>query len=173
MNQHLIRQALREVEINKVIRGSHMEQLPELIIDPILYYTYSYQFKNSDELSSAVKGYPGNMKQYGNSSLWDVSKVTDMSYMFSYSKFAGDISTWDVSNVKDMSRIFHYSQFQGDISDWDVSNVHNMSQMFHNSQFNGDISDWDVSKVTDMYGMFTFSKFNGDISRWAIQPLKH
>jgi surface protein len=169
MKQVQIRDALRAVEIDKLVIGSHVEQLPELIIDLILYFTYSYRFKNSDELSSAVKGYPGNMKQYGNSSLWDVSKVTDMSYMFSYSKFAGDISTWDVSNVKDMSRMFHYSQFQGDISDWDVSNVHNMSQMFYYSQFNGDISDWDVSKVTDMYGMFTFSKFKGDISNWTVK----
>ena len=81
MKQVQIRQALRAVEIDKLIIGSHMEQLPELIIDLILYYTYSYQFKNSDELRSAVKGYPGNMKKYENSSLWDVSNVTDMSYV--------------------------------------------------------------------------------------------
>jgi hypothetical protein len=32
----------------------------------------------------------------------DVSNVTDMSFVFSYSDFDGDISKWDVSNVKDV-----------------------------------------------------------------------
>lgn len=30
----------------------------------------------------------------------DVTKVTDMSYLFAYSDFNGDISNWDVFNVK-------------------------------------------------------------------------
>ena len=33
----------------------------------------------------------------------DVSKIDDMSFLFSDSKFNGDISGWDVSNVKNMS----------------------------------------------------------------------
>jgi len=120
MKQVQIRQALRAVEIDKLIIGSHMEQLPELIIDLILYFTYSYRFKNRDELRSAVKGYPDNMKKYGNSSLWDVSNVTNMNSMFAYSQFNGDISLWDVSNVTDMTHMFYESQFKGDISNWTV-----------------------------------------------------
>ena len=58
-----IRDTLLDVEIDKIIIGSHVEQLPELIIDLILYFTYSYQFKNRDELRLAVKGYPKNIKQ--------------------------------------------------------------------------------------------------------------
>ena len=46
----------------------------------------------------------------------DVSKITDMSGVFAYSKFCGDISRWDVSNVEDMSWMFYRSQFNGDIS---------------------------------------------------------
>jgi surface protein len=41
-----------------------------------------------------------------NISEWDVSNVTDMSYMFSNSEFIGDISKWDVSNVTDMQCMF-------------------------------------------------------------------
>ena len=51
------------------------------------------------------------------------TKITNMSEMFSHSKFNGDISNWDVSNVTNMSEMFEYSQFNGDISKWDVSNV--------------------------------------------------
>ena len=72
----------------------------------------------------------------------DVSKVTDMSFMFSGSKFNGDISKWDVINVIDMYRMFWESKFTGDISNWNVRKVKDMSYMFNNSKFNGDISKW-------------------------------
>jgi len=84
----------------------------------------------------------------------DVSKVTNMSFVFEYSNFNGDISKWDVSKVEIMRAMFEYSNFKGDISKWDVSKVRNMSEMFYNSQFNGDISKWDVSNVDNMMGMF-------------------
>ncbi len=44
MKQNEIKDAIREVEMNKIIIGSRMEQLPEHIIDLILYFTYSYTF---------------------------------------------------------------------------------------------------------------------------------
>ena len=93
------------------------------------------------------------------------TKITNMSWMFSGSKFNGDISKWDVSNVTDMFGMFDRSKFNGDISKWDVSNVTDMNLMFYESEFNGDISNWDVSNVRDMYGMFNNSEFNGDISK--------
>ena len=37
---------------------------------------------------------------------WDVSSVTDMSYIFRWSSFNGDISSWDASSVTDMSACF-------------------------------------------------------------------
>jgi surface protein len=54
--------------------------------------------------------------------------------MFYSSIFNGVISDWDVSNVTDMSYMFKQSQFKGDISEWDVSNVTDMTQMFYESQ---------------------------------------
>ena len=77
----------------------------------------------------------------------DVSKITDMSYLFLRSDFNGDISKWDVSNVINMCEMFRFSKFNGDISKWDVSNVKYMISMFFASEFNQDISKWNVSNI--------------------------
>jgi surface protein len=46
-------------------------------------------------------------KDYEGIENWDVSKVTDMSFMFNKAKsFNEDISNWDVSNVTDMEWMF-------------------------------------------------------------------
>ena len=72
----------------------------------------------------------------------DVSKVTDMSKLFSYSEFNGDISKWDVSRVKNMISMFYDSKFTGDISEWDVSNVKRMHNMFKDSPLEGKEPSW-------------------------------
>merc|ERR1739848_95319 len=68
----------------------------------------------------------------------------------------GPVREWDVSKVSDMSRMFSgASVFNGDLSKWDVSTVTNMWGMFEGaSSFNGDLSQWDVSSVTTMRYMF-------------------
>ena len=79
------------------------------------------------------------------------------------SSFNQDVSEWDVSNVTDMSYLFYEaSSFNQDVSEWDVSNVTDISRMFHSaSSFNQDVSEWDVSNVTDMSYMFCHaSSFN-------------
>ena len=110
----------------------------------------------------------------------DVSQITDMSYLFSYTingynlyKFTGDISEWDVSNVTDMSWMFCGSEFNGDISNWNVSNVEDMVRMFSGTKsFNQPIGDWDVRKVVYMYKMFyKAEQFNQDLSKWKIDDL--
>ena len=108
----------------------------------------------------------------GDISKWDVSSVRYMSHMFDNSQFTGDISKWNVSSVRDMSYMFQGSKFNGDLSKWDTSNVKDMSCMFNNSQFNGDISKWDVSNVTDMSYMFSDSQFNSDISKWDVSRVR-
>ena len=72
----------------------------------------------------------------------------------------------NVSKITDMSRLFSGSNFTGDISNWDVSNVTNMYCMFYGSKFNGDISNWDVSSVKDMGYMFGNSPLRNNPPKW-------
>ena len=122
-------------------------------------------FESNQQLKEAIKLYCSDkekcIEQHGEPNTWDVSNVTDMRYMFSYSKFNGDISNWDVSNVIDMGYMFYQSQFNNDISNWDVSNVSNMCCMFLSSQFNGDISKWEISSL--VYGKEDIIKLGAKI----------
>ena len=65
-------------------------------------------------------------------------------YGYNFGKFNGDISRWDVSKVTDMSGMFSCSQFNGDISDWDVSSVENVFDMFYMSKFDGNLDNWEL-----------------------------
>jgi len=116
------------------------------------------KFYSRDELRNAIEKYYDNKQdceiKHGFIELWDVSSVTDMSYMFCNSQFNRDISAWDVSNVTDMKFMFYNSQFNGDISAWDVSNVTNMRYIFYGNVFIKDISGWNVSNVKDRSCLF-------------------
>ncbi len=123
--------------------------------------------------------------------------------------FNGDISGWDVSNVTDMSFMFYGSQFEGDVSQWNVQPETNTNHMFRESlchvpdwyagrkhqpktkeelvkcmaaeiSLNGNTADLnciDTSAITDMNYLFSagsddFSQFNGDISLWNTGNVK-
>jgi uncharacterized repeat protein (TIGR02543 family) len=107
-----------------------------------------------------------------NMNFWDVSNVTDMSWMFAYAEtFNSDIDSWDVSNVTDMNHMFAFTDyFNQYIGSWDVSNVTDMSRMFSFSEaFNQDIGSWNVEKVTNMSNMFVSAdSFNKDIGDWDV-----
>ena len=104
---------------------------------------------------------------------WDVSKVTNMSWMFESSAFNGDISNWDTSNVTDMAGMFYRATlFNQDLNNWDTSNVTYMAYMFtYAYNFNQDLNNCDTSNVTDMAGMFTGSLFNQDIGGWNVSSV--
>ena len=112
---------------------------------------------------------------------WDVSQVTDMSYLFvqedtdgvtlgwGHRAFNQDLSRWNTSAATDMSYMFAgATAFNSDISRWDTSAVTRMFDMFGGAEaFNGDLSNWNTSAVTDMSYMFDgATSFNGDISSW-------
>ena len=130
---------------------------------------YNYHPKTRDELLELVNKLIEERGNDADLNDIDTSEITDMSYMFTYSKFNGDISNWDVNNVKNMQEMFYNSKFSGkngDISKWDVSNVNNMKYMFCHSEFNVDISNWDVSNVKDMSFMFTNTPLEKNPPKW-------
>lgn len=122
---------------------------------------YNYFPKTEEELSDIIKQLLEERGSNANLNDIDVSKITDMSNLFSSFDIRNiDISKWDVSNVEDMSSMFYncYNlESIGDISKWDVSNVTNMNFMFFHCYYLesiGDISNWDISNIKDAHGMF-------------------
>ena len=105
-------------------------------------HSYTCQSKTKDELRKIIIQ---RIKEDGpdcDLNDIDVSKITDMSHLFSanmyfngneiFNDFNGDISLWNVSNVKNMSGMFNFcNQFNCDISSWNVSHVTDMSLMFY------------------------------------------
>ena len=88
---------------------------------------------------------------------WDVSRVTDMKYLF-YLKheFNQPLNGWDVGNVKNMDRMFAWAySFNQPLDTWDVSNVDNMQHMFQFAKsFNQDLCSWIVKDDASIDNMF-------------------
>jgi surface protein len=102
---------------------------------------------------------------------WNVSKVTDFSYMFSMAvNFNGDLSQWDTFNAINMGAMFWAAfAFDRNVSLWDVSRVTNMASMFDEASafHGGDLTQWNVSSVVDMSYLFAAAaSFTGNISTW-------
>ena len=110
--------------------------------------------------------------KYRNPNYWDVSKVTDMSDLFSNCRyFNEDISDWDVSNVTDMERMFESAEsFNQPLNKWDVSSVIDMNSMFESAEsFNQPLNRWNVSSVNNMERMFKQAEsFNQPLNRWNV-----
>ena len=149
-------------------------------------YPYSNNYANNKGKIQTVKQWGDNPWESMKSAFWgcwnltieatagnpDLSKVTDMSYMFYLaSAFNQDISGWDVSNVTNMTHMFaEANAFNQGLSGWNVSKVTDMAWMFYSADaFNQDLSEWDVSKVTDMGLMFyDADAFNQALSGWDV-----
>ncbi|SDH41309.1 Por secretion system C-terminal sorting domain-containing protein [Dyadobacter soli] len=133
---------------------------------PILTHaiSMSYAFSKCSTLSSAP-----NMNN------WDVSAVTDMSYIFNdAAAFNQPIGNWDVSAVTTMQGMFQRAMaFNQPIGGWDVSAVTDMLGMFNvATAFNQPIGTWDVSAVTSMFVMFqNAAVFNQSIGNWDVSAV--
>ena len=103
---------------------------------------------------------------------WDVSGVTDMSFLFPHIHiFNHDIENWNVSNVTTMESMFEGCQnFNQPLNNWNVSNVTSMRGMFKDCQnFNQTLNNWNVFNVTSMHGMFEDCyKFNQPLNKWNV-----
>ena len=72
----------------------------------------TYTFTSTASLKTAVQAVNANpasaIATYGPVADWDVSGVSDMSYLFyNLQNFDEDVSSWDTSSVTDMNRMFY------------------------------------------------------------------
>ena len=130
---------------------------------------YIYFPKTRKELLQLINDITENHENNDiiNLNMIDTSKIDDMSTLFERNTNNYDISEWDVSNVTDMSYMFYKCKnFNSDLSKWDVSNVTNMSGMFYDSGFNGDISQWNVSNVKQWPYIFYLCPLEKNPPKW-------
>jgi len=104
---------------------------------------------------------------------WDTKNVTDMSNMFSYSKFNHPLDSFNTSSVTNMSNMFYGSEFNHPLDSFDTSNVTDMNHMFYDSKFNHPLDSFDTSNVTDMRSMFSYSDFNHPLDSFDTSKIKN
>ena len=123
-------------ELRKIIEQRYEEQGPGTEQDPIDFNDIDVSNIDSFLSKNKVGIFERTKFEYIDISEWDVSEVTDMTYMFykcDKLKSVGDISSWNVSNVTDMAfMVYDCKNFNQDISGLDISNVKNISGMFNN-----------------------------------------
>ena len=91
---------------------------------------YSCQPSTKDELKDIINDRISKEGPNCDLNDIDVSLITDMSWLFAYSRFNGDISEWDISNVKNMNYMFYYSEFNQDISNWKINDDCSTKKIF-------------------------------------------
>lgn len=103
---------------------------------------------------------------------WNVSNVTDMSYMFQNTKsFNQPLNSWNVSKVTDMNDMFAGAKsFNQPLDSWDTSNVTDMARMFYNAtSFNQPLESWDISNVEDIdYMLNGAESFDQSLDSWNL-----
>lgn len=142
----------------------------------------NFQFESHDNVAlctSLITNLTGDFTDpfeiIGDISSWDVSNVTDMSYLFYESSSTHNLSNWDVSSVENLTYTFANSSFNGFVNNWELSSLTDMTSTFYNSRLgpNVDISGWDVSNVSTMRRTFQRMYFGGnvglsDLSNWNV-----
>ena len=97
----------------------------------------------------------------------DVSKVTDMSYMFFRSNFSSiDLSSWNTKNLKYIDGLFSgaIKPKNIDLSSWDVRSLLRTNKMFASAGTEHiNLSGWNSSQLTDTSSMF--------LDTYALQTL--
>jgi surface protein len=98
----------------------------------------------------------------------DLTGTYDLSNMFNSCSSLTTIpyiNTWDVSSVTNMSFMFANTNFNDNINGWTVSNVTNMEYMFiGNNSFDQPLSNWNISSV------ISFSGFMGSKNSFTFSP---
>ena len=137
------------------------------------YKSRAYVPQTTDEMRKLVIKLVKERGKYANLNDIDTSNIKDMSGMFCGLDFDGDISQWDVSGVTNMSSMFTNSKFTGlhsSFINWDTKKLENIDAMFLNSPFeNKDIEKWSMDNITKCSATFLCCPFKGDLSGWKFK----
>jgi hypothetical protein len=114
---------------------------------------------------------PGTaLSQPSNIGTWDVSTITDMSYMFyNATNFNDPIGAWDVSNVKYFTGMFEGARlFNQPLDTWQTSSAVWLGGMFAGaSSFNQPLNSWTTDSVVGLREMFKWdTSFNQPLDNW-------
>lgn len=124
---------------------------PTVITDENFKQLVNTYFDDHKNLPSDLKRLPIGQ--------WDVSEVTDMSYLFSGRNDFNEPLHWNVSKVKNMSRMFEYASSFNQPLNWNVSNVENLEKMFEGAtKFRQDLHDWMLPNNATIYNIFKGAK---------------
>ena len=186
LDQYIL-ESLKGYKPGAIDTKKHKEQLPQSCEN-----YFANQKVDVDDIENLDTSNVTNMKSmfenttFSSNSLdlsgWDVSKVTNMAYMFSYidDLKSLDLSSWDVSNVTDMSFAFGNCKNLEyiDVSNWRTTNLRKIHQLFmfcDKLKTIDGISDLDVSKITRLDGIFRYcsSLESLDLSTWDVSNLIH
>jgi surface protein len=122
----------------------------------------SYMFRQCVQLESVDTQNLDTSSVVDMQGMFDMLHRADGSLIISYEGnrqlTSLDLSTWDVSNVTDMSYMFYHCDYLKTVrcGDWDTSSVTDMTNMFYwCTKLNDlDISRWDTGSVKDFTYMF-------------------
>lgn len=122
--------------------------------------SYAFSDSGGSDYFSAMTTFTGG-------ELLSMHRVTDMSYMFYLASalLTVDVANWDVSHVTNMSYVFSgladvadMSLTALDVSKWDTGNVTNMERLFRKctALTAVEVGLWNTGKVTNMAAMFNY-----------------
>ena len=105
---------------------------------------------------------------------WDVSNVTNMSYMFANSSFTGgnaNLVNWNISNVTNGHKMFFNAQL-GQLYMSGGENIKDMSYMFATSRTsfgNYGLNRFKTNSATNMVGMFNgYTGNRANVCNWNV-----
>jgi len=137
-------------------------------------------FEGASQYAGRMVPNPFNTENFKPAQNWDVSNVTDMSFMF---KGVANINTttgggtgtgitnWNVSNVTTMESMFENASMAISIAGWNTVGLTNMKNIMKSQPTAGytNLSTWNVSNVTNMEGAFqSAGVYNINLSTWNV-----
>ena len=148
-------------QINQFITEYIIKKKLDKPIDSEDHYEYYPKTKQEliENINQLIKKNIYDFNCIDTSAITNMSHLFDMSLdiliRYSVKDVYFDVSEWNVSNVTDMSYMFYdCKRFNCNLSGWDVSSVTDMYSMFYDCKlFNQDLSDWNVSNVTYHVGI--------------------